>query len=83
METDSFGIFHSWEASAFHALGVCSEMLTGTSQTEVLEFSGAVDSVHQVPMSSKVQSCGTPHGKSRLREGHSVLGPAGIGASRS
>lgn len=48
LETDSFRILHlgkqvssmPWEFA---------EMLTGTSQTKVQEFSGAVDSMHQVP----------------------------------
>lgn len=25
LETDSFSIFHPWEAGAFHAMGVCSD----------------------------------------------------------
>lgn len=67
LETDSFSIFHPWEASASHALGVCSEMLTGTSQTKMLEVSGAVDSMHQVSRKLKSEESWTPHGKSRLR----------------
>lgn len=54
LESDSFNIFHPGEACDSHALGVRSGMLIGTSWTKMLEFSGAVDSMHQVPCKLKI-----------------------------